>query len=73
MLFSPSIWKGMMKMPKNNPFELDRVSIRLVRDSGGPLISDTPLNSPKQVAKLLHDEIFADLDTDLNCRIRGIF
>lgn len=52
-------------MPKNNPFELDRVSIRLVRDSGGPLISDTPLNSPEQVAKLLHDEIFADLDREM--------
>ena len=52
-------------MPKPNPFELDRVSIRLVRDSGGPLISDTPLNTPGQVAKLLNDEIFADLDREI--------
>lgn len=52
-------------MPKNNPFELERVSIRLVRDAGGPLISDEPLNTPGKVAKLLHDEIFADLDREM--------
>lgn len=52
-------------MPKPNPFELDRVSIRLVRDSGDPLISDEPLNTPAKVAKLLHDEIFADLDREI--------
>lgn len=52
-------------MAKYNPFELDQVSIRVVKDSGGPLISDTPLNSPEQVAKLLHDEIFADLDREM--------
>lgn len=52
-------------MPKNNPFELERVSIRLVRDAGGPLISEEPLNTPGKVAKLLHDEIFADLDREM--------
>ena len=54
-----------MKMQRNNPFELDRVSIRLVRDSDVPLISDTPLNTPGKVAKLLYDEIFADLDREM--------
>lgn len=52
-------------MAKHNPFELERVSVRLVRDSGGPLISDVPLNSPKMVAKLLYNEIFADLDREI--------
>lgn len=55
----------MKKMPKNNPFELDRVTIRMVRDNGGPLISNTPLDTPAKVAKLLYDEIFADLDREI--------
>ncbi|MDY2627594.1 MAG: hypothetical protein SOW08_04655 [Lachnospiraceae bacterium] len=29
------------------------------------LISDVPLNSPKLAAKLLYDEIFADLDREI--------
>ncbi|MGN0268151.1 MAG: hypothetical protein ACI4D7_10785, partial [Lachnospiraceae bacterium] len=57
--------EGDAKMAKHNPFELERVSVRLVRDSGGPLISDVPLNSPKMVAKLLYNEIFADLDREI--------
>ncbi|MDO4647321.1 MAG: JAB domain-containing protein [Eubacteriales bacterium] len=52
-------------MPKNNPFELDRVTIRMVRDNGGPLLSNTPLDTPTKVAKLLYDEIFADLDREI--------
>lgn len=52
-------------MSRANPFELDRVSIRLVKEPGGAMISDTPLNTPQAVAKLLHDEIFADLDREL--------
>ena len=55
----------MKKMPKNNPFELDRVTIRMVRDNGGPLLSNTPLDTPAKVAKLLYDEIFADLDREI--------
>lgn len=52
-------------MSKNNPFELDRVTIRMVRDNGGPLLSNTPLDTPAKVAKLLYDEIFADLDREI--------
>ena len=49
---------------KNNLYQLDRVGIRVVREPMGPLISDVPLNTPEAVAKLLHDEIFADLDRE---------
>lgn len=52
-------------MSRANPFELERVSIRLMKEPGGAMISDTPLNTPQAVAKLLHDEIFADLDREL--------
>ena len=59
-----SIWE-VKELKKHNIFELDRVAIRLVREPGGPLVSDTPLNTPQAVAKLLHDEIFGDLDREM--------
>lgn len=55
---------GVKILEKNNLYQLDRVGIRVVKEPMGPLISDVPLNTPEAVAKLLHDEIFADLDRE---------
>ena len=55
---------GVKILEKNNLYRLDRVGIRVVKEPMGPLISDVPLNTPEAVAKLLHDEIFADLDRE---------
>lgn len=52
-------------MANHNPYELERVSIRLIKDAMTPMLSDRPLNSPGAVAKLLHNEIFADLDREM--------
>lgn len=55
---------GVKTLEENNLYQLDRVGIRVVREPMGPLVSDVPLNTPEAVAKLLHDEIFADLDRE---------
>ena len=40
---------------KEQPFQLERVSIRLVKDA--PLYSDKPLNTPAQVVEALGKEL----------------
>ena len=40
-------------MPKKNPYKLDQVAIRMVKER--PLISDEPVNSPEKVVKLVHE------------------
>ena len=40
---------------KEQPFKLERVSIRLVKDA--PLYSDKPMNNPKQVVEALGKEL----------------
>ena len=49
-------------MPKKNPYKLDQVAIRMVKER--PLISDEPVNSPEKVAKLVH-EFLKDYDREV--------
>ena len=47
-----------------NPFELDVVSVRLVKDA--PLYSDEPLNNPKKVVEALGKEL-SEMDREVIC------
>ena len=49
-------------MPKKNPYKLDQVAIRMVKER--PLISDEPVNSPEKVVKLVH-ELLKDYDREV--------
>ena len=49
-------------MPKKNPYKLDQVAIRMVKER--PLISDEPVNSPEKVVKLVH-EFLKDYDREV--------
>ena len=49
-------------MPKKNPYKLDQVAIRMVKER--PLISDEPVNSPEKVVKLVH-EFLRDYDREV--------
>ena len=49
-------------MPKKNPYKLDQVAIRMVKER--PLISDEPVDSPEKVVKLVH-ELLRDYDREV--------
>ncbi len=49
-------------MPKKNPYKLDQVSIRMVKER--PLLSDEPVNTPEKVVKLAH-ELLRDYDREV--------
>ena len=51
-------------MPKKNPFKLDVVSVRLVKDA--PIISECPMTSPTNVVKVLGD-ILSEFDREVLC------
>lgn len=51
-------------MPKKNPFKLDVVSVRLVKDA--PIISECPMNSPEKVVSVL-GEYMSELDREVVC------
>ena len=51
---------------KEQPFKLERVSIRLVKDA--PLYSDKPMNNPKQVVEALGKEL-CEMDREVMCVI----
>ena len=48
-------------MPKK-PYKLDQVAIRMVKER--PLLSETPVNTPDSVVRLLH-ELFKDYDREV--------
>ena len=50
-------------MPKEKPFKLDQVSIRMVMDP--PLYSDIPLTTPEAAIRVLRD-VFKDYDAILS-------
>ena len=49
-------------MPKKDPYKLDQVAIRMVKER--PLISDEPVNSPEKVVKLVY-EFLKDYDREV--------
>lgn len=51
---------------KEQPFKLERVSIRLVKDA--PLYSDKPMNNPAQVVEALGKEL-CEMDREVMCVI----
>ena len=53
-------------MPKEKPFKLDQVSIRMVMDP--PLYSDVPLTTPEAAIKVLQD-VFKDYDREVVCLV----
>ena len=53
-------------MPKEKPFKLDQVSIRMVMDP--PLYSDVPLTTPEAAIKVLRD-VFKDYDREVVCLV----
>ena len=53
-------------MPKEKPFKLDQVSIRMVMDP--PLYSDEPLTTPEAAIKVLRD-VFKDYDREVVCLV----
>lgn len=55
-------------MSKKNPYKLDQVAIRMVKER--PLISDEPVNSPEKVVKLVH-ELLKDYDREVFAVING--
>lgn len=55
-----------MLKEKEQPFQLDRVSIRLVKDA--PLYSDKPMNNPKLVVEALGKEL-CEMDREVMCVI----
>jgi len=53
-------------MPKKNPFKIDVVSVRLVKDA--PIYSDQPFNSPYEVVSAM-GEIMCEFDREVVCVI----
>ncbi len=53
-------------MPKKNPFKLEVVSIRLVKDA--PLFSDHKLTTPQDAAKVVGD-FLCEMDREVLCVI----
>lgn len=53
-------------MKKNNPYELEVVSIRLVKDA--PIISDKPITMPEDAVELL-GEYLCQMDREMMCVI----
>lgn len=51
-------------MPKKNPFKLEVVSIRLVKDA--PLFSDHKLTTPQDAAKVVGD-FLCEMDREVLC------
>lgn len=51
-------------MKKDQPFKLDVVSIRLVKDA--PIYSDQPFNSPEQIAAALGEQL-CQIDREVIC------
>lgn len=56
----------MEKIKEKSPFELDVVSVRLVKDA--PIISDEPLNNPDKVIKAV-GSFLSELDREALCVI----
>ena len=55
-----------MLMGKQNPFQLDVVSVRLVRDA--PIFSDTKITNPKSAIAVV-GELLCEMDREVVCII----